>query len=229
MTQIAIRNTVDGMATSFKYTQLVNIFATNDVQLLQVFKSIEAKSVYENQPLALIQTKLSPANRQINILKAIMVGSTYWNTLIAAASPAVTSAINNYALTAEFLIPGDRFIRLLSRLSPTQNRYDDSYDIKLVGGVGQVNLGYPFVASSLDVVGAVPTMTFPTTGLLQFGVGDVGKIIEASFVTAPIYNAVRIVRTHDQIADHNGEVHPPYAYVMHPLLATLLGITIPPV
>ena len=228
MTQKATRNP-DGMATQFQNTQLVNIRATTETQLVQIYRSISPDAIYENKPLALIQTKLSPGHRQINVLKALMVSPTYWDALIAAVGPAVTKQINIYALTSDFLLNNDRFARLLSRLSPRQDRYDKTYDIALVGGVGQVDLGVPFVASTLDVVGAVPVATFPSTGLLQFGAGDVGKLVEIAFVTAPVYNVVKIVRTHDQVTDHNGVVHPPYAYVMHPLLATPLGIPVPPV
>lgn len=228
MAQQAIRN-LEGMATNFHNTQLINIRSTTENQLVQVFRSIQVDAIYEMKPLAFVQTKLSHDHRQINILKALMVSPTYWDGLIAAAIPAVTRQINIYSLTSDFLLNGDRFNRLLSRLAPRQDRYDKTYDIALVGGVGQVDLGFPFVASTLDVVGAVPTLTFPATGLLQFAVGDVGKLVDIAFVTAPVYNVVRIVRTHDQVADNNGAVHPPYAYVMHPLLATPLGIPVPPV
>jgi len=228
MTQKATRNP-EGMATQFQNTQIINLRATTETQLIQVFRSIAPDAIYEEKPLALIQTKLSSEKRQINILKALMVSPTYWDALILAALPATVRQINIYSLTSDFLLNGDRFNRLLSRLSPRQDRYDKRYEIALVGGVGQVDLGVPFVASTLDVVGAVPTATFPSTGLLQFAVGDVGTLVDVAFVTAPVYNVVRIVRTHDQIADHNGAVHPPYAYVMHPLLATPLGIPVPPV
>lgn len=228
MTQTAVRN-LDGMATSFHNTQLINIRATTENQLIQVFRSLLPHAIYENKPLALVQTKLSTEHKQINILKALMVSPAYWDTLIAAAPLSVVKQISIYALTSDFLLNGDRFNRLLSRLSPRQDRYDKTYSIALVGIVGQVDLGFPFVATTLDVVGAVPTLTFPSTGLLQFAAGDVGTLVQVSFVTAPVYSVVKIVRTHDQIPDHNGVVHPPYAYVLHPLLATLLGITIPPI
>ena len=228
MTQTATRNP-EGMAIQFQNTQLINVRATTDTQLVQVFRSIAPDAIYENKPLALIQTKLSSEHRQINILKALMVSPTYWDTLIAAVGLSVTRQINVYSLTSDFLLNNDRFNRMLSRLSPRQDRYDKTYEIALVGGVGQVDLGVPFVASSLDVVGAVPVATFPSTGLLQFVVGDVGTLVEVAFVTAPVYNVVKIIRTHDQVVDHNGVVHPPYAYVMHPLLATPLGIPVPPV
>lgn len=228
MTQIATRS-FDGMATLFQNSQIVNIRSTTETQLIQVFRSLRPNGVYENKALAIVQTKLNPSHRQINILKALMVSPTYWTSLMSAASLAVTRQINVYSLTAEFLLNDDRFNRLLSRLSPTQNRYDKPYEIMNVGGVGQVDLGLPFVPSTLDIVGSVPTVTFPSTGLLQFNVADVGMIIDISFVTSPVYNVVRIVRTHDQPIDHNGETHPEYAYVLHPLLAPILGIVIPPI
>jgi hypothetical protein len=228
MTQQAIRN-LEGMATGFQHTQLVNMRATTEKQLIQHFLSIQPDAIYEMKPLAIIQTKLSSSNRQINTLKALMVSPTYWDSLIAAAIPATVRQINTYSLTSEFLLNDDRFNRLFSRLAPRQDRYDKTFDIKNVGGVGQVDLGFPFVAATLDVVGAVPTLTFPTTGLLQFALADVGQMVDVAFVTAPVYNVVKVIRTHDHVADHNGHVHPPYAYVMHPSLATPLGIPVPPI
>ena len=228
MAQIATRN-LYGMATSFTTTQIVNIRATTENQLIQIFRNIRPDAIYEKKPLALVQTKISDTHRQINILKALMVSPTYWDSLIAAVGIAVTRQISTYSLTSDFLLNGDRFNRLISRLSPRQDRYDKSYEIVNVGGVGQVDLGLPFVASTLDVVGAVPMVTFPSTGILQFALLDVGTIIDIAFVTAPVYSVVKIVRTHDQPVDANGVVHPPYAYVLHPLLATPLGIPVPPV
>ena len=228
MTQTASRNT-EGMATSFHNTQLINIRSTTETQLVQVFRNLRAGAIYETKPLALVQTKLSTEHRQINILKALMVSPTYWDSLIAAVGLDVTRQINVYSLTSDFLLNDDRFNRMLSRLSPRQDRYDKRYEVSLVGGVGQVDLGLPFVASTLDIVGAVPVATFPSTGLLQFAAGDVGTMVDISFVTSPVYNVSKIVRTHDQVPDHNGVVHPPYAYVLHPLLATPLGITVPAV
>ena len=161
MTQIAVRN-LEGMATAFQSTQLVNLRATVDHQITRVFKKIEPGAAFENLPLALFQTKLS-ANRQINILKALMVSPTYWDTLISAVGLSVTKQLNIYALTSDFIANGDRFSRLITRLTPTQNRIDKTFEIMNVGAIGQVDLGFAFVASSLEVVGATPTATFPTT------------------------------------------------------------------
>ena len=226
MVQTAARN-FEGIATLFHNTQLINIRATTDTQLTQIFRGISSGSIYEMKPLALIQTSMSSSHRQISNLRAIMISPTYWASLLSATTPAIAKQISVFSLTSEFLLNGDRFNRLLSRLTPRQDRYDRSYEIALAGGVGQVDLGFPFVAATLDVVGATPTLTFPSTGLLQFAAAAVGSVIDAAFVTAPVFNVVRIVKTHEQVEDHNGVVKPPYAYVMHPLLATALGITIP--
>jgi hypothetical protein len=223
--QIAIRS-LDGMATMFKNTQIIDVRATTENQLLQIFRSIAPDAIYENAPLALVQSSLSNY-RQIKTLKAIMVSPTYWKYLIGVASPSVVAQINVHPLTSDFLLLGDRFIYTLYGIAPKQYRHNKTYEIALVGGVGQVDLGLPFVSASLTVTGATPTVTFPSTGLLQFAAGDVGTLIDATFVTAPVYKVIKVVRTHDQISDSNGSIHPVYAYVMHPLLATALGITIP--
>lgn len=227
MAQIAARNS-EGMATSHTFTQVVNIRTTTDTQLMQTFRNISVGEIYENKPLAFVQTKLSK-NRQLNVLKALMVSPSYWDNLISGAGLDVIKQINIYSLSSDFLSTSDRFIRILPRLSPKQDRHTGQYNIALVGGVGQVDLLFPFVPTTLDVVGAAPVMTFPTTGQIQFDVGDVGASVDISFVSVPIFIVVKIVRTHDQVEDNNGTVHPPYAYVMHPLLATVLGITIPPI
>jgi hypothetical protein len=226
MVQQAIRN-IDGIATTFYNTQSVNIRSTTEKQLTQIFRSISDGAIYESKPLALVQTKLTDERRQVNILKAIMVSPTYWEMLTTGLLPAILRQINVYSLTSDFLLNADTFIRILPRLAPRQDRQDKTHLISLVGGLGQVDLGVPFVDVTLDVVGAVPTLTFPTTGLLQFAAGDVGTLVDVAFVTAPVYNVVRIVRTHDQVEDNNGVVHPPYAFVMHPTLATILGVPLP--
>ena len=95
MAQTALRNT-EGMATSFHNTQIINIRATTETQLIQVFRNLRSGAVYETKPLALIQTKLSTEHRQINILKALMVSPTYWDALIAAVGLDVIRQINVY-------------------------------------------------------------------------------------------------------------------------------------
>jgi len=230
MAQTIVRN-LQGMAISFNTSQIVNIRATNDGQLLQVFRSILPGAINEMKPLALVQTKLSSEHRQISILKAFMISPTYWDSVIAAATPETVKQLNIYALTSDFLLGGDRFNRVLSRLSPKQERKSKTYEIASVteGGstFGQVDLGLPFTSDSLVVVGAVQTSIDADLGLIMFSEADVGKLVEVDFVTAPVFNVIRVTRTHDQVEDHNGEHHPAYAYVMHPSLADPLGIELP--
>ena len=223
MAQSIVRN-LQGVAVSFQTSQIVNVRATTEGQLLQIFRSIQVGAANEMKPLALVQTKLSPEHRQINILKAFMISPTYWDSIVGSVTPDVLKPLNVSSLTSEFLLNGDRFNRVLSRLSPRQDRKDKTYEID---GTGQVDVGFPFVDTSLEVTGATATGSDPALGLVTFAIGDAGKLVEISFVTAPVYNVVRITRTHDQVEDHNGFVHPPYAYAMHPALADPLGITLP--
>jgi len=223
MAQTAIRN-LDGMAVQFQTSQIVNIRATTENQLVQIFKSLNANA---DKAMALVQTKLSSEHRQISTLKAVMISPEYWDTLMATVGMDIIRQIKVHSITSDYLLTGDRFNRILPRLSPTQDRYAKLYEINNVGGVGQVDLMYPFVPATLDIVGAVPTLTFPSTGLLQFAVGDVGTPVDVSFVTQPMYSVAKVIRTHDQVDGHTGVVHPPYAYVMHPTLCPILGITIP--
>jgi len=220
--QTAIRS-LDGMATMFHNTQIINIGATTDNQLMQLLFSIKPNGVYENMPLAFVQSGLSN-HRQVNTLKAIMVSPTYWKSLISVASPSTVAQVKVHPQTIEYLLPGNRFIQILPSLAPKQTLYHKTYEIYLVGGVGQVNLGFPFVSTSLSIVGSAPTLTFPSTGLLQFAAGDVGSLIDASFVTAPVYTVVSI---NYAVMDTLADTYSSYGYVMHPLLATTLGITIP--
>lgn len=227
MAQTAARNP-EGMATSFRSTQTVNIRATTEAQLVQVLRSLSAAG-FESRPLALVQTGLSNGHRQINTLKALMVGPACWDALIAGSGMDVVRSISVALMTSDFLLAGDRFARMLSTLAPRQELVSKTFGIVLSGGVGLVDLGVPFDPASLKVSGPVPTASFPSTGLLQFDAGDVGLGADVSFVTAPVFKAVKILRTHDQVPDSNGVVHPPYAYVMHPMLAPLLGLAVPPV
>ena len=229
MTQIAVRNP-NGMATSFQSTQLVNLGSTFGVptvnsRMTQVFQKIAVGSQYEKSPLALYQTKMS-RNRQINILKALMVSPTYWEDLVGSVGLSVTKQLNIYSLTSDFISTGGRFLRLISRLTPRQDRYENTYEIQNVGGVGQVDLGFAF--TSMDIIGATPTNTFPATGLLEFDVGDVGKLVTVAYVTVPVFNIMKITRTHEQPdGEYTGHEHPDYAYVMHPSLAPSFGVVVP--
>lgn len=237
--QTIVRN-LQGMAVSFNTSQLVNIRATSDAQLLQVFRNILPNAVNEMKPIALIQTKLSSVHRQFNTLKAIMVSPTYWANLLEAATEAALVQLNVYALTSEFLQSGDRFVRVLSRLSPRQERKDKVYEIItstdmlipsrrvppradpiiIPSGLGVVDLDYPFVAETLSVTGATADSVDAENGLVYFAEADGGKLVEISFVTAPVFNIVKVIRGHES---HND----PYAYVMHAAAAELLGVDLP--
>lgn len=230
MAQTIVRN-LNGTAVSFQTSQIMNIRATTDNQLLQAFKSVLPGAVNEMKPIALVQTRLSTEHRQVYILKAFLVSPTYWAAIVEGASPDILKTLNVYSLTSDFLLSGDRFNRVLSRLSPRQERKDKTYEIMSVGEgieeIGQVDVGFPFVDDTLNVVGAEPTGTEPSLGLISFAVEDIGTPVDVAFVTSPVYNVIRVVRTHDQVADSNGVVHPPYAYVMHPALADPLSIELP--
>lgn len=231
-------------SNSFTYTQVVNIGVTKEDQLLVAIRNlwygshttkivgslrgVEAAGIYANKPLVVVKSKLSEERRQINIANAVVVSPSYWKTVFEAASPSVQKQCKLYDLTSEFLRIGDRFSRILSRLSPVQTRIEKTYEILNVGGVGRVDVGYPFIPFSLQVTGPAPAATFPSLGYLQYDLPFVGNIIDVSFVSDAMYNVVRILRTHTQPAgSYTGYVHPEYAYVMHPALADLLGIPLP--
>ena len=224
MTQISVRNP-EGI--SFQSTPLVNLSSTINSQMTQVFKKIEVGAVYEKAPLALYETKQANS-RQIKIIKALMVSPLYWDDLLGAVGLSVTKQLNIYSLTADFISTGGRFPRIISRLTPRQDRIESTFEIMLVGGVGQIDLGFAY--TSLDILGATATNTFPATGLVEFAVGDVGKLVTVAYVTVPVFNIMKIIRTHEQPdGEYTGHEHPAYAYVMHPTLAPTLSITVPTV
>jgi len=229
MTQLAIRNR-KGIATSFVNSPIVNIRSATDKQLTNILHTLEPDAIYENEAVVLIQTHMSSNHRQYKTIKAVMLSATYWDSIMATATLAVKRQLNVFSLTADFLLTGDRMLRILSRLSPRQDRHDKVYEVLDVGGVGQIDLGYPFSLSSLSYAGATPTATYPTTGILEFAFVDVGKYVDVAFVTEPIYNVVKVLRTQDQPLDGStGAVHPPYAYIFHPSLAAILSVTLPTV
>jgi len=231
-------------SNSFTYTQVVNIGGTKEDQLLIAIRNlwygsqttklvgslsgVEAVGLYINKPIVVVKSKLSASRKQINVANAVVVSPSYWASVFAAASPAVQKQSTVYDLTAEFLRTGDRFSRILPRLSPIQTRVDKTYEVLNVGGVGKVDLGYPFISSSLQVTGTAPTATFPSLGYLQYALPAVGTIIDVSFVSDSVYNVIKVLRTHSQpLGSHTGDVHAEFAYVMHPALANLLGISLP--
>ncbi len=227
MVQRSIRS-LTGVATTFQYTQVVNLRATTNKQLLQVLKKVEPGSVYVYKPIALVETQLDYKHRQKSTLKAVVVSPTYWDSLIDVLPLATFRQIHVHAVTADFLFKDDMLIRILPRTAPRQDRYSKQYEIVQVDDVGQIDLKLPFVDSTLEVDVATPTVTFPSTGLLQFSLEDVGKLVAVSFVTQPIMNVIKIIRTHEQATGVNiGVRHAPYAYVMHPSLANVLSIPIP--
>ena len=225
MTQLAVRNT-EGMATSFPSTQLVNLRSTINFQMPHIYQKIQVGAIYEKLPLAFYQTQ--GRQRQISTIRALMVSPSYWEDLTGGAGLAITKQLNIYSLTSDFIANQDRFSRLIPRLSPRQERFDKVFEIKGFGSIGKVELGFAF--SSIDVDGATPDTTYPSTGIVEFPPSDIGKIISIAYVTVPVYNIIKIIRTHEQPDGENtGVEHPPYAYVMHPSLAPTFGIPVPAV
>jgi len=231
-------------SNSFMYTQVVNLGVTKEDQLLIAIRNlwygskttkivgslmgVEATGIYVNKPIVVVKSKLSEERRQINVASAVVISPSYWATVFAAASPSVQKQSTIYDLTAEFLRTGDRFSRILPRLSPVQTRVDKTYEVLNVGGIGKVDLGFPFISSSLQVTGPAPVATFPSLGYLQYDLPSVGSIIDVSFVSDAVYNVIKVLRTHTQpVGSSTGAVHSEFAYVMHPALADLLGIPLP--
>jgi len=227
MAQNEIRN-LFGMATHFRMTQVVDIAAAIDEQLYPVLRTIRPGGIYENLPLVFVQ-KTNKYGKQILTTKAILVSPTYYADILAAVGLPFINQLKDYPLTAEFLATGNRFIKALLLLSPIQDRIAGVYDIKLSGGVGSVNLGSAYSLPSLTS-SVAPTATFPATGFVEYAVGDVGSLTDISFMTEPLYKVVRILRTATQPTSGNAGVdHPVYGYMLHPSLATPLGIQLPPI
>jgi len=230
-------------SNSFTFTQVVNLSGTRDNQLLIAIRNlwygsstniivdstagVEFTGLYANLPIAIVKQSLKN-QRQVSITKAIVVSPSYWGTLFAGASASLQKQITVFNLTVEFLYTGDRFARVLPRLSPRQVRYEKTLEIINDGGIGKVDVGYPFISTSLSVTGAVITNTFPSLGLLEFGVGDIGKMVDVDFVSDALYNVIKVERTHEQPnGSVVGHLHPEIAYVMHPVLARYLGVVLP--
>lgn len=225
MAQNEARN-LSGMATQFRMTQLVDIAATIDEQLYPVLRAIRPGGIYEHLPLLLIQ-KTNKNGKQRNIAKAIIVSPTYYADILLAVGLPFIKQLKDYPLTAEFLATGQRLVKALPLLSPVQDRITGFYEIELSGGVGSVDLGSAYSLPTL-FSSIAPTLTFPATGFVEYAVGDVGKIAEINFVTEPIYKVIRILRTATQPPSSNtGWEHPVYGYMLHPSLATPLGIPLP--
>lgn len=226
MAQNEIRN-LSGMATQFRMTQVIDLAGMINSQIYPVLRAIRPGGIYEHLPLLIVQ-KSYKNGKQINIPKAIIVSPAYYADILVAVGLPFIKQLKDYPLTAEFLATGNRFVKSLSLLSPMQDRISGSYDIKLAGIVGSVDLGSAYALATLTS-SVLPTATFPATGFVEYALLDVGLITDITFVTEPIYNVIRILRTATQPVFGNAGVdHPVYGYMLHPSLATPLGIPLPP-
>lgn len=224
----------DGMAVDFRFSRITTIKALTgsykNTQLFRLFDNLREGAPFYKMSIGLVDEALqkNDANiRQQRFLKAVVVSPDYWDDIMGTVVPPLDRTLMLASYTDDFLLEGDRLAKAIALTAAQQKRTTVTETIVLNGGVGQVDLGVPFVGSTLIVAGASTTATFPATGLLEFVVGDVGKQVVVTYVTAPLHTIVCIERVAKNPAGASNIGSDPQAYVLSPALATILGIPLP--
>jgi len=228
MKQIPVAS-ASGMFTKFNVTRVIRTSELNNNGLMRALDTLKADQIHNMLSLAVVdkaQKKNGGRLQQQNILKGVLIGSDYFESA-KTAFPGVVPFIKETRLTDDFLVPEDRFGRLLSRIGPEQER---RMTVTAVGVGGLVSLGVPFEDASLAVEPntIVPTLVDGAAGEVTFPLGEVGEKVSLSYVTQALHPIFTIHRHAKQPVSLNlyikDEVH---AVLMSTTLAALLGIGLP--
>lgn len=193
MKQKAFLNS-EGMFTNFRTTKVLQVNELNHNQFLRAFDTLKPGAIHEDEALALVE-KVSKKNsnkiNQFNVLKGVLVSETLFEDS-KTATPAVVPYIVEKLVTDDFLIPDDRFSRLLNSIAPIQELREGTY---VIDGGGVANVGVPFEDATLAVIspaivpsainGAAGTVTFPAGGA-DFTVGAGGDFATLDLALADV-------------------------------------------
>lgn len=220
-------------STHWTYTAVVLLKDVINGQLLRILDALKTTSPFAGlQALAVADEtleKIGAKRRPRRVLKAVLVPEKMWTTALAM-HPEALLYIKETPIIDDFLLPQDRFTRVLPHLAPTQERRTE---VKVVGAGGIVDLGVQFVDATFTSTPVAPTGTAGALGNATYALGDIGTEVTISYVTQPVYEVIKILRIAVQpINSHLEEQaknQPIWGYLIHPALATLLGISVPTV
>jgi len=217
-----------GMFSKFKTTRVIRTVELDYNQILRAFDTLKEGEVHEMQSLALVEKqtqKLRGRLRQVNILKAVVVSSVYYEAQ-KLANPAVVPFISELKTVDDFFLPDDRFTKILSKIAPKQERKESAH---VIGAGGLVNIGTPFDNPSLTVLPPiVPTLVSGNAGTVTFPLINIGDIVKLSYVTQALHTTLLIKRQAKQPMSLNLYIqNDTHAVVLNPTLAGLLGISLP--
>jgi hypothetical protein len=227
MRQVAIRNS-QGMATRFLPTRIINVRSLTEGRIVTFFSVLRPapQGLYNEETLAIVephQTNRNGRIRRTMALRAVMTSPELWTATIAL-NPGLIPLIDVMTIVDDFLLLEDRIVRILPKLTPTQHFRKLEEEVP-VGGILTVE---PFVDASFKS-SIVPLATNGVAGTITFNLADVGDLANLEFVTTVRYPVVRIDLLHPQPSHISNVADGTQAYLFHQNLATLMGLSLPPI
>jgi len=226
MTQAYYVNS-SGMFSQFKLTRVIRTADLNYGNMLRALDSIKETAPFHMESLAIVEkTQKNIGGRilQNNILKAVLMSKELYEDAVLAF-PAVVPYTRQMTIADDFFMPDDRFSKVITQLAPSQTREIMHEEIP-PGAV--LTVGVPFVAATLHS-SIVPVLVDGPNGTIAYNLGDVGQLVNISFVTEALHSLVLIKYRNDQTVTPTLVIENEIKGVlMGPALASLYGISLPP-
>ena len=214
-----------GMFTHFSLTRVLR---TSDLNYNNLFTALNTmRSAFEHETLAVVE-KTQQVNggrvMQVNILKAVLLTNTLYEDS-KTANLGVVPFIREIMTADSFFIPEDRFTKSLAKIAPTQTRVGG--DMTVVGAGGLLTIGVPFVDATFN--SSIPfTSTNGNAGTVQYPVLAAGSTVTVGYITQAFHPTIVITRqgvtvNRPALVIANDTI----GVVMNPILAGLLGLTLP--
>jgi hypothetical protein len=228
----SIQLSSDKSFVKFSWSPVIDLRDLLEGQFLRILDAIKPNKPFYNQALVIVEETLEKlsggARRPRHVAKGVLLSEDLWNATIAASpAMALNFTVANYQ--DAFLMLQDCVERLMLKLAPIQERKTFSTVI-----TGDVNFGFKFVESTLKCTPALtPTTVDGDAGVVTFDLADYGTNVALSVVTQPHYIVLRVIRTTRTVPQlshsHFDTTIPedPWGVIIHPSLATILGITYP--
>lgn len=222
----------DKSFTNFTWSQVVNVRDMFDDHLLLILQALKPGKPFHTKALLVAQEtleKVGVAFRPQKTAKAVLISPELWASTLAA-NPGAELTLTESVIVDDFLMVQNRIGQILPSLAPMQERKTLT---KIVSPSGDVMLGFQYVDATLTVTGATPISQDGSLGEIIFDVADAGKQVTIVAVTQPHYRVIKVTRVSKQPdsahshLDHTATHEDPWGLILHPSLATTLGIALP--
>lgn len=216
----------DKNGVSFTWSRVIHL---RDMQEGRLLRILDALDLNAGEAFAIVQEtleKLHGGRRPHTVLKAVMLPKALWDSTMAA-NPSAVLTLTEIPVIDDFLYLQDRVARVIPRLAPVQGKRPFS---AVVPAGLVVSLGYSFVNSAIN---STPTAASyeGDAGTLTFASSNIGATVTGTAITQPHYTVIRIERNNAQRnGQHLSEVaahQRPWGVLIHPNLATALGVSLP--